>query len=109
MGCEFDFPLNWRKTQRSIPMDAETRAALLARLSDLRQRRATLNREVQRQLAAPRPGKGNPFFYSAVPPDHPKSEAHYTGASDQGLEAILELRRILRDITDIERQIGAPA
>lgn len=90
-------------------MDAQTRAALLAKLSNLRQQRETLNKDIKRQLSEPREGKGNPFFYSALPPTDPKGKDNYTGHSGQGLEVILELLRVSRDIKEIKRQLGNEA
>jgi len=86
-------------------MDAQTRAALSAKLSDLRQRGKTLSTEIKRHYSE-RQGKGNAFFYSALPVSDPKGKDNFTGHSEQNLDAMLELLRVSRDVKDIERQIG---
>ncbi len=87
-------------------MDAQTREALSARLVDLHERRSALSGEIRQLVAQPREGKGNPFFYSALPATDPKGKDNYTGHADDGLDVILEFRRVQKEITDVKRQLA---
>ena len=91
-------------------MDDRMRNDLLAKLAELRKRKAVSVEQLQEHAAnieEVRKKLGNPYFYGRRPDDDPESKARFTGyeSHEPGLRLLRECQEVSQQITTVRQQL----
>jgi hypothetical protein len=91
-------------------MDDQTRATLVTRLSEAKERQFQLGLRLRAHtdsIEEIRKTLGNPFFYSGRPEGDPESKSQYTGyaSHEPALQLMSEYQEVTKEVESIQGQL----